>query len=198
MAPLFDQPAAIEDENPVRVSQRREPMGDGDRGASTNQNVERVLDALFRFRVDIAGRLVEDQNLGIVQQRAGDRKPLFLAAREARTFFAQLRFIAELRPTDEIMSAGRLGRGQPFFDRRFGPTVSEVIPDRAPKQERVLKHDSKVFAQCPDRQVAHIDVVNRDAAFLRVVEAAQQVDEGGLARATATDDPDHLARFDLE
>src|SRR6516225_11155132 len=44
---------------------------------------ERVQHALARRVIEVAGRLVAEQNLGVVGKRAGDRYPLLLAARKA-------------------------------------------------------------------------------------------------------------------
>ena len=53
------------------------------------------LNLALGFGVDRGGRLVEDQDPRIDQQRPGDRDPLPLAARERLTSFADQRVVAQ-------------------------------------------------------------------------------------------------------
>ena len=62
----------------------------------------------------------------------------------------------------------------------------------------VLQHQAEESAQVVEVQLANIDAVDRDAAALDVVEPQQQVDQRRLAGAGRADDPDPLARPDLE
>ena len=58
--------------------------------------VERLLHEELRLRVERAGRLVEDQDLRIPQERPRDRDPLELPARQVRPALAEPQ-IDELR-----------------------------------------------------------------------------------------------------
>ena len=55
---------------------------------SVDQPLERALDQPLAFRVERRGRLVEQQQRRVAQQRAGDGDALALAARQARAAFA--------------------------------------------------------------------------------------------------------------
>ena len=58
--------AIVEHKDPIGIAQGTEAMSDRQRRSSTYQHFQCVLDRLFRLGVDTAGRLVEDQHLGIV------------------------------------------------------------------------------------------------------------------------------------
>ena len=79
---LFDQPALVEDEDAVGIAQRAQPMGDRQRRAAASEDAERLLDRLFRFGVDAARGLVEDQHLA--GRRAGPARWRRAAARRRR------------------------------------------------------------------------------------------------------------------
>ena len=49
-------------------------------GATQDQIIDSSLDQAFALIVEVAGRLVEDQDLGIAQDGTGDAEPLALAA----------------------------------------------------------------------------------------------------------------------
>ena len=56
--------------------------------------VERRLDRFLGAAVERAGRLVEDQDRRVLEQGAGDRDALLLAARQLEPALADHRFIA--------------------------------------------------------------------------------------------------------
>ncbi len=80
--------------------------------------------------------------------------------------------------------------------RGVRPAVGDVLGDRAVEQERLLQHDADVAAVFLDREGADVGAVDRDRPFGDVVEAADEVDDRGLARPARPDQPDHLARPD--
>ena len=84
-------------------------MGDRDRRAPFHQPVQRLLDLLLGFGIHRAGRLIEDQDLRVVQDGAGDADALAFAAGEALPALADDRVVAIGEADDEVMGVGRLG-----------------------------------------------------------------------------------------
>src|SRR5690606_31363546 len=70
VGPFFHDPAVIEDHQPIHCCDRREPVGDGDNGLALHEPVELALDRGFHFAVERRGRLVENQDRGILEQDA--------------------------------------------------------------------------------------------------------------------------------
>src|SRR4029077_12056128 len=66
------------------------------------------------------------------------------------------------------------------------------------KQVDVLQDKAEQPPQVGQIELADIHAVDGDASTLHVVESQQQIDEGGLAEARATDDPDTLSCLDVE
>jgi len=77
-APLDDL-AVFEDDDLIGTDDRREAVGDDERGSVLGERVERRLDALFGVGVDVAGRLVEDEDGQVLQDDAGDGDALALS-----------------------------------------------------------------------------------------------------------------------
>ena len=111
---------------------------------------------------------------------------------------AQERFVGQRLAAEKVVGARRLGGCKALLDRRLGPAVGEVFPDRAPEQERFLEDHAQLLAEVVRRQVADVDAVDRDAALLHVVKPRQQADKRRLAGAAPPDDPHHLARMHVE
>ncbi len=80
--------ASFEHDQAVGPAQRAEAVGDRDRRAALDQILQRLLDLQFRLGVDRRSRLVEDEDGGIDQQRAGNRDALTFSAREVLASFA--------------------------------------------------------------------------------------------------------------
>ena len=81
------------------------------------------------------------------------------------------------------MDAGGLGRALDLFLGRFRAAVGDVVADGADEQEDVLLDDADVPAQRIERHVADVHAVDRDAPARDVVEARDEVHDGGLAAA---------------
>lgn len=70
MCALLDDPASVDDDNPVGVGDGRETMGNHEGGASLQQAGQRALDNLLSLGIDRRGGLVQDQDARVSQQRA--------------------------------------------------------------------------------------------------------------------------------
>ena len=82
MRAALDDLPGLEHENLIRAADRREPMGDHERRAARPQTPQPVLDHLLALAVEARGRLVQDQDARVGQNRARDRHALPLPARQ--------------------------------------------------------------------------------------------------------------------
>ena len=90
---------------PVHGGDGRQAVGDGDHGLAGHQPVEALLDRRLDLRIERAGRLVEDEDRRILEEDAGDRDALALAAGELRAALADMGVEAA------AARSGRRGRG---------------------------------------------------------------------------------------
>ncbi len=191
-------PALIQDHDPVGQVQRRPAMRDDQRGAAPHDLAQRGVDLGLQARVDGRGRVVEQQQPGVGDQRPGQRHPLPLAARQSKALLADHGVVALGQPDDELVRLGRLGRGDDLLLRRVRPAVGDIGPDRVGEQEAVLHDQADRGAQRVAGHVGDVVPADADRAGLRVVEARQQHGQGGLAGAGRADHGDRLARLDAE
>ena len=95
----FADGAVAKHDDDIGVADGGEPVRDDEAGAALHQFLERLLHEPFAFGVERAGRLVEDQDGRVLEQRAGDGDALALAAGdfdapladEGRVAFGKLR-----------------------------------------------------------------------------------------------------------
>ena len=132
MRALLDDPAVLEHDDLAGALDRREAVGDDDRGAAGQQAPQAVLDPALGVDVDVRGRLVEDQDPRVGDQRAGERDELALAGRELHAALADRRVVAVLEARDELVGADGVGgrRGPPrrVASGRPNAMFSPIVP----------------------------------------------------------------------
>ena len=82
MGAAFHDAAMVEDNDAVGPHDGGEAVGDDDGRAIAEHVVEGSLQEALAFGVEGRGGLVEDEQFGIAQQRAGDADALALSAGE--------------------------------------------------------------------------------------------------------------------
>ena len=167
-------------------------MSDGDDGASVHQPAQRLADRFLEFAVERGGRLVEQKERRVLEERPRDGDALALAAGQLDAALADERAHAVRQILDKI-AARRECRLEHIFVRGVRPAVADVLHDRAMKQRNVLRHDADGFPQALLRHPRDILAVDQDAAVLHVIEALQQREQRRLAAAGAADQADALA-----
>ena len=167
-------------------------MRDDEGRAPLQKLVQRLLNQNLGVRVDRGGRLVENQNLRVVQQRAREGNQLLLPDGQAAAAFVDLGQVALFHLHDEVVRVHGLGRLNDLLVGRAQLAVADVVHDGAGEDEAVLHHDAHLLAQRAQLHVAHVVAVQQHRAAGHVVEPADQVDHGALARAGGADERNRL------
>ena len=79
-------------------------MRDYKSGAAAPQRFEAVLNQRLAFAIEARGRLVENENPRIGQNRSGDRDALPLSARQSDAALADDRVVVFLERLDELVA----------------------------------------------------------------------------------------------
>ena len=102
----------------VGVLDGGKPVGDDEGGAVFHQAVERVLDLALGLGIHRGGGLVQQQDRRVLEQRAGDGQPLFLAAGELHAALADVGVELLRQLADEALRVGGC-RGRSTGRRRW-------------------------------------------------------------------------------
>ena len=121
-----DNPALVHDHDPIGQGQRRQAVGDDDRGPVTRKLFQHLVDQLLALQIDLAGRFVQDQNRRIAQDGPGQRDALALSAGEFASLGTDVGIVAMLQPRlDELVGMSLLGRLDHVLTSRVGQLRSE-------------------------------------------------------------------------
>src|SRR5215213_217796 len=130
--------AAFENEDLVRVDQRRQAMRDHDQRASLRDFHQIGVDDRLAVGIERAGRLVEHQNARIAHQRARDRQTLALSAGQIGRSLLDEGLVPGRQPFDELLGAGQPRRPDDLLEFGMGFGGGNRLADRAAEQEVFL------------------------------------------------------------
>ena len=182
----------MQQQHAVGGQHRVHAAGDDEGQPVLSELVQGGADAPLGLVVDAAGAVVQDQDARLDQQRASDRHPLLLPARQCHAALADVRVVAVGELRDERVrlrgAGGRLHVGV----GRVRPAVGDVLTDGAAEQGGLLQHDADLPPQRLQRDAADVGAVDGDAAGGDVIEARDQVDDRALAGPGRADDGQRL------
>ncbi len=153
-------------------------MGQHERRAARHHGLERGPQAGLGRRVEVGGRLVQHEDRGVADDRAGDREAPPLAAAEAQAVVADPRPVAVGQGVDDVRELGRLERPSGAVVRQVGVRQCEVVADRRVEQVDPLGDDGDRRPDRVLRQPAQLAAADPDLAGRVVVEAEEQLDQG--------------------
>ena len=168
-------------------------MRDHEGGAALHHLVEGGIDLGLGDGVERAGCLVEDQDRRVLQQRAGDRQALPLAAGQHAAAFAGMGLEFLFAALDEFERLRALSCDAHFLVGGVRLADAQIVGERTVEQQRLLEHHADVTPQRGQLQAADIHAVDLDDAGLRIESTVQQRDRGGFAGAGRADQRDGLA-----
>ena len=153
-----------------------------------------VPDQVPRLRVEARGRLVEDEELGIVDERARERQASLHAARErADADVALAREPGEVEQTRNAL-ASSTSRGK----AEVAAVDQQVLAHREVGIEVVhLRHDADANARFA-RGLGHRLADHLDLPAVGIDEAEAAAQRRGLARAVGAEQAEALAAADGE
>jgi hypothetical protein len=121
-------------------------MRNHDRRPLCHQVFNGFLHEAFRFRIERRCGFIENQNGRILEQRAGDRKPLAFSPRKTNSTLSDHRVVALRQAPDKVMRVRGFGGG--FNLGLAGVRLSEgdVVADGFIEKQHFLSDQSDLAA----------------------------------------------------
>ena len=142
--------------------------------------------------------LIEQKDMGVTKDQAGECHQLFLPAAEAFAALGNDPCQALGVTGHESVHARQAHGGQQGFIARVRQANEQVVTQRAVKQAVVLLQVADVLVDHLAVDVAKLQPIDQDAPLRRVVQTAQHAQQAGLARANRAQHHHAFAGFDLE
>ena len=196
-AALHDAPVLQHDDG-VGVAHGGQPVGDHEHRAPFHQAVHALFDQGFGAGVDAGRGFVQDQHRRVRHRRAGDGQKLPLALAQVRAVGRNHRFIPLGQAAYEGVRIGDAGRLLNFLLGGVQLAEADIIRHGAGEQVGILQHDAQGTAQRVLADEPDVDAVIGDGPRRHIVEAVDEVGDGGLARAGGTHEGNFLPRFGVE
>lgn len=173
------------------------PLGNDDRRCPAEILRERLAQSRIRLIIQRAGGIVQDQDLRMGRQCAGDQDTLFLPAAQVGTADRQPVSETVLQFFDKRAGLGALDR---LVDLLLGdiPAKTDIFLHRVREQDVVLEHDPEFFMEFAERDPADVVAVDADRSLICIVKPDQKIDDRTLSASGRADDPERLALFQRE
>ncbi len=168
-------------------------VGDDDGDALFGDPFDRLDDASFALSIQSAGGFVEDEDLRIDVEGAGDGDALALSSREIGSVLIEVG-VDPSHLLDEVPGVG-------LFERLFDPlfvdlfAVGDVGGDGVVEDIDPLGDDGDGVAQALQTVVLKRDPVEVDRSLRGVVEAGDEIDDGAFASSAIADEGQFLPLF---
>ena len=201
---VVDDMALVHEEHAVTVAGELLDLllDHDDRDPHLRELVHGMKDLLGALRVELGGRLIEDEDVRLHRKHGADGHALELTAGQVEGV------PVAVLPDAEAAEYG-LDAGADLLRREAEvlKTVADLVVDRVLRAaqliERILEDEPDVAAELGHRRVPRIHATDRDGAAVRALvklrdETEQRLAERALARAVLTGDADELALFDRE
>ena len=194
----FDR-AVAHDDDVVGALGRLIAVRDHDGRAVLHEPVHRLGDERGARGVEVARRLVEQEVVCVAQHGARDADALPLTAREVCA--AQTDVLVKARGLfhDARIAVGALRGGDELVLAHLAPeAVGEVFTHRAANEPVALEHIRKAAAPAREVIVRRVLAVEAHRARFGLVQARDELEHRGFARAVAADDGGDLTGGDRD
>ena len=192
MCAALDYPAVVDDKDLACPADGGQPVCDHQRGAAREGDPQRLLDRCFRFRVQVRGGLVEDNDRRGLEQEPGQGDALLLSSGQAIPAVSGHRVEPVGKGGNQIPDLRRPA----CFDHvclagaRSG--VEEVTADGVMEHVRVLGDDADRVVQGGQGQVAQVAAAYPHDPRGGVIQPGHQVSDRGLAGPREADEGGQL------
>ena len=186
--------AVFQHEDLVGAPDGGDALGDDQGGAVRRRRGQGGPQAGVGGDVEGGEGIVEDVDGGFLHQRPRDGQALPLPARDVRAALRDVGGETAVEFLDEIGGLGDPQRLPHLLRCGVGAPVEQVGGHRPGEQVGFLRHQPDPRPQGIGVEVTHVDAVHQHLAAADVVQAGDQVHQGGLARSRRPDDRGGAAR----
>ena len=167
-------------------------------GAALHHAGKSFLDTHLGAGINGGCCFVQDQHRRQAEHHAGNAQQLLLALTDVAAVLGDDGIVALRQAADEAVCMGGFGCCHDLFKACIRLAVGNVFPHGTGPQPCILQHHAVAAAQGSAGHIPDVGAGHLDGTAVHIIEAHEQVDEGGLAAAGGADDGDALAGLDVQ
>ena len=194
----LDDFAVFDHQNAVGILDGGQAVGNDDGRAPLDDPVDGGLDARLGERIDGGGGLVQNEQAWIAQNSPGEGNQLLLARGQQIAALAYVAIQPLLETGDDLGGADQFQRSVDLLVGGIGIAVQKILPNGAREEVRGLQYVPHVGVQPVLRAGANVLAVHQNLPLVHIVEAADEVDQGGFTRARFAHDGHVGAKGNVE
>ena len=131
--------------------------------------IEAFLNCRLDLRIKRACRFIQNQDRRVLEQHAGNRDALALAARQFHTALADMGVVPSAVARIDKMGNELIGMSAPrgaldLFEASIRLAIADIVADRTMKKRSVLRHHPDPGPQAFLRRLGDVLAVDEDAA----------------------------------
>ena len=182
----------------VGVPHRAQSMRGHHHRLAVVEIIQVVHDLRLVGGVEGVRRLVEEDVLRVLVDGSGDEQSLSLPLAHAASLHADSGVVAQRHLADETIGVRHQGGLLEVVQVHRVGVQGDVVGDGVAEEEALLHHGAGDAAPEMGIDGGQIHLAHLDRATVGLVEALQQLDEGGLAAAALPHDGGHLPGWDIQ
>lgn len=141
--------AVLENHDAVDIDDGAESVGDNDTSPGATQLLQTLLDRSLRMGIERGRRLVQEDELRLLEYGPSDGNSLFLSTRQFQPSFTDHRVVSIWERHNLIMDHGSLCCLVDFGVCSSRATKPDVIPYGIVEEHRILWNDANLFSKGP-------------------------------------------------
>ena len=150
------------------------------------------------MRIHGRGGIVQDQDLRLFQQSAGDAQALLLTAGNVAAALLDMGIVAVREAGDEFIGAGQLAGVNQFLVRGVGIAPAQIFLDGAGEERVLLQNHSHVVPEYLQIVILYIYAADPDASLGRIVQSGDQLHQRALGGTGSAQYADGGAAGDVQ
>ena len=140
MSSLLNDSTLVDDEDIVRLADRRKAVSDHEIRSALHKVVHGLLNLSFGSRVERARRFVKNENFRVGENRSRNRQKLFLPGGKVRAVLVENGFEAVRKSVHKAVDLRRANGVLKIFFARVFVSVTDILSDRCVFDPCVLKN----------------------------------------------------------
>ena len=169
MRPALGDLMSVNDDEPIRILKRGQPVGDSQGSPPGRKPLKRLLDQIFTLRIQAGGGLIQYQKLGIIQYGPGDGDSLPFTAGQIISLFSHIGIIAVGRLADKIVCIRHFCSPDDFLISGIRLGKTHVIQNRIGKKKGFLEHHAQLAVEILNPVIIDIDAVNQKLSVIHII-----------------------------